>query len=285
MQTSAPIIKQGWLRVLLFLPVYLLFIFGGSYLLQFIPFGSLNIKADSVVSFYTGIALIFFVSILCVLFFRKAVDKRSFTSLGFAWKGFARERFGGLMSGLFLITLIATVIWLMKLTQWYTVDLDAAGMAFVFLIMIIIAVGEELVFRGYILSNLMQSMNKEAALLVSAVLFAVFHSLNPNFNLIAFINILLAGIFLGINYIFTRNLWFSIFFHFSWNFIQGPVLGFKVSGIELPALLEQNLRGNILVTGGVFGLEGSMLTAIITAIALIILYFVFRNKYSAGVVE
>ncbi len=285
MQTSAPHIKQGWLRVILFLLVYLFLIFSGSYLLQFIPPGSLGIKEGSVVSFYISIAVIFLLSMLSVLFFRKVIDKRSLSSLGFIWKGFAKERFGGFITGLLLITVIATVLWLMNLTQWYTVDIDINGMLLVFFIMSIIAAGEELVFRGYILNNLMQSINKEAALLISAILFAVFHSLNPNFNLIAFINIFLAGIFLGINYIFTRNLWFSIFFHFSWNFIQGPVLGFKVSGIELPSLLEQNLKGSILVTGGVFGLEGSMLTAITTAISLIVLYVVFRNKYSTAGIE
>jgi uncharacterized protein len=279
MQTSAPVIQQGWLRVFLFLITYLLLIFSGSYLLTLVLPNLLSSEADAVQSFYISITFVFCISILSVFFFGRVIDKKSFTSLGFLWKGFGKERFGGFTTGLLLITAIATVLWLMKLLQWYTTDADVTGMLLVFVVMMMVAVGEELVFRGYILNNLMQSMNREAALFVSAFLFAVFHSLNPNFNLLAFLNIFLAGILLGINYIFTRNLWFSIFFHFSWNFIQGPVLGFKVSGIELPALLEQNFRGSILLTGGVFGLEGSMLTSIVTAIACMIFYFVFRDKY------
>jgi uncharacterized protein len=279
MQTSAPVIQQGWLRVFLFLIVYLLFIFSGSFLLALALPNFFSNPANASYSFYSSIATVFCISLLCVYFFRRVVDKNSFASLGFVWKGFGKEQFSGFISGMLLITTIATILWLMKLLEWFITDIDITGMLLVFAVMMMVAIGEELVFRGYILNNLMLSMNKELALFVSALLFAVFHSLNPNFNLLAFINIFLAGILLGINYIFTRNLWFSIFFHFSWNFIQGPVLGFKVSGIELPALLQQNFSGGILLTGGVFGLEGSVLTSIVIAITCIIFYFVFKNKY------
>ena len=235
--------------------------------------------------FYTTILLSFFVGLLLVLFFRKTFDRQSFISLGFVWKGFGKERASGFITGILLISAMAAVLWLMKLLQWFTADVDIQGIFLVIGLLIIIAVGEELVFRGYILNNLMQSMPKEAALMLSAVLFAVFHSLNPNFNLIAFINIFLAGILLGINYIYTKNLWFAIFFHFSWNFFQGPVLGFQVSGIELPTLLQQNIKGSILLTGGQFGLEASWLATVSMSITVIILYFIFQKKYSAAPVE
>jgi hypothetical protein len=81
------------------------------------------------------------------------------------------------------------------------------------------------------------------------------------------------------NYIFTKNLWFGILFHVSWNFVQGVVLGFKVSGIELPVLLQQNIRGSVLLTGGEFGLEASWLTAIVFAITIPVYYFLFQKKY------
>jgi membrane protease YdiL (CAAX protease family) len=149
--------------------------------------------------------------------------------------------------------------------------------------MLLVSFAEELVFRGYVLNNLMQSVPKEAALFTSAILFAIFHSLNPNFNLIAFINIFIAGMLLGVNYIYTRNLWFAIFFHFTWNFFQGPILGFEVSGLSLPSLLDQNLRGSILLTGGEFGLEASWLTTFATSLMAIALFFLFQRKYESKV--
>lgn len=283
MQSTA-IIKKGWLRVLLFLIAYFLVTIFGATLVGIVAAfafpnpGELNL-------FYTTILLSFFVGLLLVLFFRKTFDRQSFISLGFAWKGFGKERTAGFVTGILLISAMATVLWLMNLMQWFTVDADIQGMFLVIGLLVIIAVGEELVFRGYILNNLMQSIPKEAALILSAVLFAVFHSLNPSFNLIAFINIFLAGILLGTNYIYTKNLWFAIFFHFSWNFFQGPVLGFQVSGIELPTLLQQNIKGSMLLTGGQFGLEASWLATVAMSITVIILYFIFQKKYSTIAVE
>jgi uncharacterized protein len=271
-----PLIKQGWLRALLFLIAYLLFlIFTGT----IIAFLSLAVPAIASQPVYLSIVINLVASLAMVFLFRKFIDKASIKSLGFDWKGFARERSIGCLTGLFLCLVIAIVLWLMQLLQWYVEDIPVQGLFTSFIIMIAVALAEELVFRGYVLNNLMQSMKPQAALLLSAILFAILHSLNPNFNLTAFLNILLAGLLLGINYIFTRNLWFSIMLHLSWNFVQGPVLGFKVSGFELPTLLQQNLRGSILLTGGEFGLEASWLTTIVFGIMIPVLYLLFQKKY------
>lgn len=268
--------KQGWLRALLFLIAYLLFlIFTGT----IIAFLSLAVPAIASQPVYPSIFINLVASLAMVFLFRKLIDKASIKSLGFDWKGFARERSIGCLTGLFLCLLIALVLWVMQLLQWYVEDIPVQGLFTSLIIMIAVALAEELVFRGYVLNNLMQSMKPQAALLLSAILFAILHSLNPNFNLTAFLNILLAGLLLGINYIFTRNLWFSIMLHLSWNFVQGPVLGFKVSGLELPTLLQQNLRGSILLTGGEFGLEASWLTLIVFAIAIPVFYLLFHKKY------
>jgi membrane protease YdiL (CAAX protease family) len=271
-----PLMKQGWLRALLFLIAYLLFlIFTGT----IIAFLSLAVPAIASQPVYLSIFINLVASLAMVFLFRKLIDKASIRSLGLDWKGFARERSIGCLTGVFLCLVIALVLWVMQLLQWYVEDIPVQGLFTSLIIMIAVALAEELVFRGYVLNNLMQSMKPQAALLLSAILFAILHSLNPNFNLTAFLNILLAGLLLGINYIFTRNLWFSIMLHLSWNFIQGPVLGFKVSGLELPTLLQQNLRGSILLTGGEFGLEASWLTLIVFAIAIPFFYLLFHKKY------
>ena len=268
--------KQGWLRALLFLIAYLLFlIFTGT----IIAFLSPAVPAIASQPVYLSIVINLIASLAMVFLFRKCIDKASIKSLGFIWKGFARERSIGSLTGVFLCLVIAIVLWVMQLLQWYVEDIPVQGLFTSFMIMIAVALAEELVFRGYVLNNLMQSMRPQAALLLSAIIFAVMHSLNPNFNLTAFLNIFLAGLLLGINYIFTRNLWFSIMLHLSWNFVQGPILGFKVSGLELPTLLQQNLRGSILLTGGEFGLEASWLTLIVFAIAIPVFYLLFQKKY------
>lgn len=151
---------------------------------------------------------------------------------GLPLKQYAREAMIGFVSGIFLCHFIAVVLWLMQLLEWIPDDVSLLSLLPSFLLMVLVAFTEELVFRGYMLNNLMQSMNEKTALFASAFIFAAAHSFNAEFNLTAFFNILLAGLLLGINYIFTRNLWFGILLHLSWNFVQGPVIGFKVSGLN-----------------------------------------------------
>ncbi len=281
MQTS-PLVQKGWLRVLLFMIAYLLFIFFGNSILGLL-LALLDVNESNESLFYSSILLNFFIALILVASFRKVFDQKSFKSLGFSWDGFGNERAAGILTGILLITVMATLLWALGLLQWFPAFVELPDFVLVTVIMIVVSFAEEMVFRGYILNNLMHSMPKQAALYTSAVLFAVFHSLNPNFNLIAFINIFIAGVLLGCNYIYTRNLWFAIFFHFSWNFFQGPVLGFEVSGLELPTLLEQNLKGSILLTGGDFGLEASWLATFTMALMTIVLFLQFQRKYNEAV--
>jgi len=154
-----------------------------------------------------------------------------------------------------------------------------------FLLMSIISIAEEAVFRGYILNNLMDSFNPLLALIFSAMLFAFLHSGNPEAGILAIFNVFLAGIFLGISYIYTHNLWFAIFFHLSWNFLQGPILGFPVSGLELPTILQVTISGNKLITGGKFGFEASIIQTALFIIAIPVLYLYYRNQIPASPTE
>ena len=144
--------------------------------------------------------------------------------------------------------------------------------------MALIAIIEEVVFRAYILNNLLQSLHKWAALGVSAAMFTLAHASNPGISTVAIGNLLLAGALLGINYIYTRNIWFAVFFHFSWNFIQGPVLGYTVSGLQLQGILHPDLKGPWWVPGGSFGLEGSFITTCLLALALLFLYIIYEKN-------
>ena len=124
----------------------------------------------------------------------------------------------------------------------------------------------------------MQSVNRWLALGISALLFAMMHSNNPEVTIISVLNLFVAGILLGLNYIFTRNLYFAILLHTSWNFLQGPVLGFPVSGVQLESVLHPEVKGNEFITGGGFGLEGSLLTAMLIAVAILILVLLYMRN-------
>jgi hypothetical protein len=124
----------------------------------------------------------------------------------------------------------------------------------------------------------MESFDKKLALLFSAALFTFAHIFNPEISALALVNIFLGGLLLGLNYIYTKTLWFAIGFHFGWNFIQGHVLGFAVSGIPEQPMLTQELNGNPLLTGGQFGFEGSFVATAVLAIAIAVFYYVYETK-------
>jgi membrane protease YdiL (CAAX protease family) len=129
--------------------------------------------------------------------------------------------------------------------------------------------------RGYILNNLMTGMNKYLALLLSSSIFGLLHLLNDGVTVLAMVNLILAGILLGSSYIFTKNLWFPISLHLFWNFFQGPVLGYSVSGMKVNPIFTLSSTGNELFTGGEFGFEGSIVCTVllVTATAAVIGYY------------
>ena len=134
-----------------------------------------------------------------------------------------------------------------------------------FVFFLLVAITEEFALRGFVLERMLQGgVNKFWALFLSATLFSLVHIANPNFDFLSFINILLAGILLGSSYIYTRNLCFPIALHWFWNWIQGPVLGYEVSGNKFcDGLLTLHLPEANLINGGAFGFEGSILCMVL----------------------
>jgi membrane protease YdiL (CAAX protease family) len=121
--------------------------------------------------------------------------------------------------------------------------------------------------------------NKWIALGISSALFAAYHAITPGIHTLAFANLFLAGMLLGVNYIFTKNLWFSFMLHVGWNFFEGPILGFRVSGASFPSLFQAEPNGDLFITGGDYGLGGSMPMTLLLLIALLVLAWAFERKY------
>ncbi|HEV3252240.1 MAG TPA: type II CAAX endopeptidase family protein [Puia sp.] len=289
-----PLIRKGWLRVLLFCIAYLLLVSSISYfipvMLGWMKEGSLqkalalNTK-ELMEGQFLGptLFIVLIISLAVVFVFRKFIDRKSFLSLGFHSAGYLSEAAGGFFLAPALLGTGTLVLYFTKHLQWTDINFRGTDLFIEFGMMGMVAISEEVVFRGYILNNLLESFNKWVALAISALLFALYHVDNPSIDIIAIMNILLAGVLLGINYIYTKNLWFAILFHLAWNFFQGPLLGFKVSGFHLNSLLQTELSGDLLLTGGAFGFEGSVLDGASMIIAILLLYVIFRKKYSPSI--
>jgi membrane protease YdiL (CAAX protease family) len=127
------------------------------------------------------------------------------------------------------------------------------------LICLLVGWNEELMSRGYHLQTIASGTSLLWGWLLSSLVFSLLHLSNPNWNAMAVAGIFLAGMFLGYGFIRTGQLWLSIGLHTGWNFFEGVVFGFPVSGFAFYRLTEASNRGPALWTGGAFGPEAGLL--------------------------
>ena len=164
--------------------------------------------------------------------------------------------------------------------QWIPRDLLGTLLFF-----LLVAVTEEVMLRGFVLGRMLSAgMNRFVALFLSSALFSAMHLFNPNFALLPFVNILLAGCLLGASFLYTRNLCFPVVLHWFWNWLQGPVLGYEVSGMDSgETLLTLRLTGSDLLTGGSFGFEGSLLCTVLLVVGTLAIvgYYERRGRKEA----
>ena len=264
--------KKVLMRILLFFALFL-----SVYLMATLGYQKSGLST-AISPVYANAIIFGAATFILVPLFRKIADKRSFISIGLTMKTAGKDATLGLMLATAILGTGSLLLYFNHNLEYFGITPVPADLFAGLGLMGLIAFSEEIVFRGYVLGNLLESLNKWLALIISAALFALVHSGNPEVSVIAIINVFVAGILLGINYVYTRNLWFSIVFHFAWNFLQGPVLGFDVSGLELESLVQADARGSILLTGGKFGFEASVIE---TALFLISIFLLFRY-YKGG---
>lgn len=157
--------------------------------------------------------------------------------------------------------------------QWNTVTL--VKWLFQFLV---VGVGEEVLFRGIVFRMLDEQWGTLVALIVSSLVFGFIHITNDNATVWSSIAITVeAGLLLGAAYKWSGSLWLPIGIHWAWNFFQGPVFGFAVSGNETYSLVSPLIDGPVWLTGGEFGAEASV-PAMILGLALTILFFYFPSR-------
>lgn len=230
------------------------------------------------------------VAILTVWVACRGVDLRPFADLGFRLD---RAWWSDLIYGLILGALLITAVFFVAvMAGWVEVRaIPARSAAFqpfslalflLFVSYVAVGFGEEIFFRGYQLRNLAEGLNCRwisprgalwLAVLISSSAFATLHWNHENTSILSWVNTLLGGVLLSVAVIYTGRLALAIGFHITWNFFQGGVFGFSVSGNEfLVALLTTEDQGPALWTGGAYGPEGGLLgtAAFVTGIVLIL---------------
>jgi membrane protease YdiL (CAAX protease family) len=280
MSPSEPRLRAGW-RILLQTILFGLFFCVMAFPVAWFGPGK---SQTWIMSFSTSVEC--FAITVSIFYARRFFDKRSFVSLGLSLKGvWLKDIFTGigismLMMGLIFIIALSSN-WVEVGGFSWTTDGSSKSIGQTILwLLIFILVGwqEELLSRGYQLQNISEGMNLTWGVLISSTAFALSHLLNPGANWISTFGIFLAGLFLSLGYILTGQLWLPIGLHIGWNFFEGVVFGFPVSGLNPYALVKVSLTGPEIWTGGQFGPEAGLLLLPALLLGAILVFIYSKNR-------
>jgi membrane protease YdiL (CAAX protease family) len=274
--------NRGWIRVLLIIMPYLIIVSIFQVLGMYLAGMDLaEMKAPEtlmqmlITTFFATLG-----TLLVLWVFMKYVDKERFINIGLHIKNRKKDFIVGIGLGILIMGIGYELLVLLDEISFDKIVFEPVNILISIVLFTCVAIMEEFLFRGYILRNLMISFNKYIALIISSILFALIHGMNPNMDGFSAMSLFLAGILLGITYIYTKNLWFPIALHLSWNLFQ-TLFGFNVSGQDFYSVIEFKIHENNLLNGGAFGMEGSILSIIANVLIImgVIIYYT-KNKES-----
>lgn len=207
------------------------------------------------------------------------IEKRRPRGLGYVKAGLGGEYLVGIATGFIGFVacvgfgMLAGVVKINGLMP----DIAWGGILFLFVSYMVQGMTEEVITRGYLMVTLSQKLPIWASAGISAAFFSLAHIKATGLSFLPLFNIFIIGVFLALVILRRGSIWMAAGFHTAWNFTQGNLFGFSVSGHEKSAaiLSAQIAEGNPILTGGSFGLEASIFTTL-TAMVLIIIVFLVK---------
>jgi len=175
-----------------------------------------------------------------------------------------KEFFGGLALGVTLFSAVIAVLWLLRVYRPQAIG-TTAGLGAGALSALLAATVEETLIRGFLFRIVQMLGGTWIAMLISSAFFGAAHAFNPGATITSSIAIALeAGVLLAAGYVLTGRLWFPMGLHAGWNFSEGSLYGLSVSGFTAKnALTHGILQGPVIITGGAFGPEASIVAVIL----------------------
>ena len=142
---------------------------------------------------------------------------------------------------------------------------DPFTLILAFFMFLMVAVGEEIIFRGVLFRWIDEKWGFAVALIVSSLLFGLMHIFQPGATMWSSIAIAVeAGLLLGAAYKYSGTIWLPIGIHWGWTFFQGNIFGFAVSGGDAgSSLIQSSVQGPVILTGGAFGAEASVIAMVL----------------------
>jgi membrane protease YdiL (CAAX protease family) len=214
------------------------------------------------------------------------VHERWFAAMGLGkFPGWARQALLGVTIGTALV--VVAVVWILIFGDLAVVGLRINNhtLALALLELFILstaAMGEELIFCGYPFQRLVEATGPAFAVVVMSLLFGFAHGGNPHASKLAMVNTCAIGALLCVARLRTGALWMSWGIHFAWNTVLGLVFGLPVSGMtDFAVILRTRATGPRWVTGGAYGIEGSVVGTIVILLGFIPVILLTRREAAA----
>jgi len=246
---------------------------------QSLPIG---FTPDSLAAFLLQSLVSFAVAVFFGWLFGRVFEDLPFRALGLWFtRGWLKDLGLGLLAGAFSITLAVFIaVAGGGLSFKYNDSAGTSAMALTLGVSLVIFIAgaafEEALFRGYLLQTLARARLAWLAIALTSAFFASAHLANPNTSVVATLNTALAGVWLGVAYLKTRNLWFPFGIHLMWNWLQGAFFGVEVSGITqftTAPILREIDSGPAWLTGESYGLEAGVACTVALIVSTALIYF------------
>jgi len=274
---SEPRLRSGW-RLLI--QTILLFVFGAVVSIASSFLGPLN------GSLLWSQILNFIIITGSVYVARRWLDKRSFESLGLKLDN---HTLLDILAGVGITFLQMGFIFILMLgLGWLTFEgfawqfdplsVVVRSVITFFIAFMIVGWNEELLSRGYHLQTIASGLNLFWGVIISSAVFGLLHLGNPNATWVSAAGIFFAGVYLAYAYIRTKQLWLSMGLHLGWNFFEGVVFGFPVSGLDIYALTRIKVHGPEIWTGGAFGPEAGLIVLPSLILGGFLIYLYTRKR-------
>lgn len=219
----------------------------------------------------------------------QVVEGRPLATLGLQTRRPFRRWARGMLAGAGLLLLSVMLIPVRGELRFLAVTPEGVGktifwLCITLLFFLLQGPAEELVARGYLLQAFSARAGVMAGVLLSSLVFALQHALNPNLTLLALANLFLYAVFAALYALREESLWGVFGLHSAWNWVQGNVLGLPVSGSGFgqAPLFHLQTSGPGWWTGGAFGPEGGLTVTLSTLLGIIILLVLVRRRAPAA---
>jgi membrane protease YdiL (CAAX protease family) len=270
--------NNTWANILFFLFTYLCVevVVQGIY----IVIADIPLEGDFILSeleFFSIAIISAIASTVVVYLFVKVSDTMPMQHVGLSFRHRTMDFINGALIGGVIMACGFGILSLLGEVSIKQVNVDSNELIFSIVGFLAVAYGEELVFRGYILSKLLTKYSAKYSLVFSSLIFALFHLGNDNLSVMGFIDLVVAGVMLGAFFLYTKNLWMAVGLHFGWNFFQTH-LGFNVSGLDSYSMIETTIVESNLLNGGDFGFEGSYLSTMAQVLTLSLLFYSYKKN-------